>query len=537
MRILNAISIGSPFHVASVAMGDNYLYSSGTLCYTKGCEHLHLLDLHKMSHEEIVIDVRKLLEDCIEESREVFSYNFYPIQYADGLLCCRYEHELGGVAANYVIIIDPLNQRILGSLRVPSSSRYWIGITDTLLLLVSFEATAGPGQGRWMLESFDIATGAWSGQRHALSGVVGELHSQSTFGIIGDYFYAVSVDPGELNQATLEWNSTYFVRRHPLKALSQATGCFFWRRRQSEGPINDTWNTLKVERDPESGLPTVFEARMEWLLGEAPCVRTMYRTSIDFPINDPATSLSVLAPRQNDGSVHGRLAGDWSVAELVAKLHGPAVRDPASFHRGDCGRSGLPLNPRNYGLRTYQPLCETFVDVQWEDTAIEGMQCKAMRLQTTSRPHTGAANQTTVWPSLGDMLSRAFTVPRDCADFEGTMDDRSMVIHVPMTGAARHKEPTAIFFISYDPATRTQSLHNYGLSTLRELRARQWPRRHPALKAFDEILQKREETAASNASVSGEDVPGVDRQEPAGWARTELSSFGYSGVFERNVSL
>ncbi|EPE10214.1 f-box domain containing protein [Ophiostoma piceae UAMH 11346] len=89
-------------------------------------------------------------------------------------------------------------------------------------------------------------------------------------------------------RASLFQTSSFFTCiRFPLSdgkpALEQPTLKSRWRRRHSEGALDDRWTTLKVQKSAETGGIVIVEQRKEWLNGSSNSRRTYYIQPLVWP--------------------------------------------------------------------------------------------------------------------------------------------------------------------------------------------------------------------------------------------------------------
>ena len=93
-----------------------------------------------------------------------------------------------------------------------------------------------------------------------------DIGSSVIFEILGEDFFVIS------NQDTLtseERNpeSHYYVSRYSLsdEGLERPQSWKLWRRNHREGPIDDNWTNLRLEKDERTGHLIITETRKEWV--------------------------------------------------------------------------------------------------------------------------------------------------------------------------------------------------------------------------------------------------------------------------------
>ncbi|KAH6665909.1 hypothetical protein F5X68DRAFT_265725 [Plectosphaerella plurivora] len=458
-----AITNAEPFQVATIAMADNHVYSSGMLCYSTSRQHIRLRDLHRSSTHEIEIDSRMLLDQALAES--VGKYVFYPIHYAEGVLSCTYQHSIQSVLSTFLLFVDPHLQEVLGSRRIHvEGGKPVIRNTKECVFFIEREASRQTAPSfEWVIQTLDLQKKSWSQESIRLPSITGSVIDKTVcFDIIGDYFYAVCSDQGRYAPDTIDWTSSYRVVRCLLSDMTQKEEVEIWRRKHEEGPINDAWTSIKLEQDPRTGELSILEVRMEWLRGESPSVRTCYKTRVDF--SDIHDILSIPAsPGPSPLS-----SGDIQLPQGIGILPAPQMqRSPESMHH-DGAEATRPVSSSSF-VRSYQRMGNVFVDMRSVEEPDGSMK---MYLQCISRRSPDKPNITKLWPpktSTGGQYASAINEILSPSNFYKTphaiMDDRIIISALKGERKKRHGEPFAIILISFDPASR--------------FAGRNWPNREP----------------------------------------------------------
>jgi hypothetical protein len=457
-RIL-AITNAEPFQVATIAMADNHIYSSGMLCYSTSRQHIRLRDLHRSSTHEIEIDSRRLLDQALRESTGTVKYSLFPIHYAEGVLSCTYQHRIMSTLSTFLLFIDPHTQEVFGSRRINfEAGKPVIRNTKNHLFLIEREGSRnGSSSLDWVVQTLDLHKKTWSQAPIRLPSITGSVIDKTVcFDIIGDYFYAVCSDQGRYAPDTVDWTSSYRVVRLVLGDMVQKEEVEIWRRKHEEGPINDAWTSIKLEEDPRTGELSILEVRMEWLRGESPSVRTCYQTQVVFPNTHDMVSTT----ESQDTS--SPFSGNVPPAPEFGILPAPQLqRSPDSMHH-DGAEFTRPLFSSSF-IRSYQRMGNVFVDLR---NSNETGESTGLYLQCISRRSPDKPNIMKTWPprsSTGGPDTSALNEMLGPPDFYKTphavMDDRIVVSALKGDRKRRHGDLFAIVIVSFDPASRFPGRH------------------------------------------------------------------------------
>jgi hypothetical protein len=299
----------------------------------------------------------------------------------------------------------------------------------------------------------------------------------------------------------IDWTSFYYGFRFPLSdpspektETSRRDG--MWRRQNSEGPIDDRWSSMRLEKDEKTGSIMIIESRMEWLTGNSGSQRTFYTTEMAFcekskdADNDTADQLSMPA---NDPL--GRLVDSGrdrpNYREAVQRL-------PQYVQRAGTGSALQLFTLSQSPVRSFIPSCQTWVDLV--DDRAESSPTQHLRLRIGSRqvrPLTEPTstkitqgqqgdrpsvddeiekvfktNDIVFWPptfpesepatARADALSELFKVlspPGHSGDVQGVMRGGSLVF---ATGPGGEKQMRTLVLVSFDPSIRLRGLKAWG---------------------------------------------------------------------------
>lgn len=513
-----AIRTAAPFTAAIVAVAESWIYVNGTLCHMSE-RTLRVLDLHKSSGEETIINVRALLDEAITASRGARKYKFQILHYAEGIISCLYIH-CRPVVESWLVVFNVSERKLLTTLSLDTTYKIFVRNDCNYLYFGTHSEFGDDGFRRWVLMGYDIHGGRWFDQKVHLLDMVGSDIGQSiAFEIIDGKFYGLS------NQTSFEvdevdWTSHYHCFRFPVaapkpKTTERSVKDKMWRRQHAEGPIDDRWSFIRLLRDERE--PTqlqVLESRKEWLAG-SPGRRNYYTTRLVFPDKAADSEDEVGSPRDtNPHNVGGGIIIN-PATETVPEVRPhtsydlPPItpptrpRDPYNTHAGDDASTALMFTLSKCFIRSYHPPSQTFLDlVDDPEPGTSPDAVPRLRLRAGSRklrpaqailadpvardpnqPHarrtarlyeSGGSNKITFWPPaageaddtltdavLLEELLRVVNPPEHAGAVKGAWDERSLVYSTG-GGPGRDGGMQALVFVSFDPAICLPGLKQWG---------------------------------------------------------------------------
>ncbi|KAK4038279.1 hypothetical protein C8A01DRAFT_37796 [Parachaetomium inaequale] len=371
-----AIAAVSPYLVATVAFAQEWLYENGVLCYCRGRE-LRILDLHHSAASEIVVDLRKLVQEALPETRARHKYKLTLLYYSHNIVSCVYSqvrYDQPG-CEDFLLVFNPLDGQIFIAARVESISRLFVRNNDRFLYCGITTEPDDQGAEYWDIRGFDITACRWLDGRLRVPDVLGtDVGSTICFEIFDGYFYGLS-NLRSLDVIVVDWVSYYSCFRFPLakngfRDVEVLDPCRqLWRRDHTEGPIDDRWTLLRFFKDETTGQLKVLESRSEWLEGRITARRTYYTTPISFdrPANH-GTGSDISATKTQQGATPRR----WP-------------RDLHMVHPGD---GSSTITPTKCPLRSYSAACQTFIDLV-DDSSSPDPRDQRLRIRGgTRRPWT-----------------------------------------------------------------------------------------------------------------------------------------------------
>lgn len=300
-----AIRTAAPYTAAVLAVAKSWLYASGVLCHVQD-RTLRILDLYGPSNStETVVDVRGLLDEAapaalISESHPSGQaqrrrrFKFSLLHYASGLLSCLYtcrdRHNRNTPPADsesHLVVVNVAKRSLVACKQLETTHRIFIRNDATFLYVGTHSEVGNDGFRRWVLMGYDIAQAQWLSSKIHLMDMVGSDIGQSVcFEIIDGFFYGISNQTSfEVNE--VDWTSYYHCFRFPVSkprptATERSIRESIWRRQHAEGPIDDRWSSLRLEKNEDSGRVQIVEARKEWLDSRSSGQRAYYTTTVEF---------------------------------------------------------------------------------------------------------------------------------------------------------------------------------------------------------------------------------------------------------------
>ncbi|KAI0095444.1 hypothetical protein F4814DRAFT_182122 [Daldinia grandis] len=397
-----ALSRASPYLVGIVAFADSYEYIHGTLCYIvedRPKRWLRMLDLHGSASYELVVDIATLVHEAVPRSAKSRKYKFRVLYHADGITSCLFSFALP-YTENWLLIFKADEQLIVATLQLDSAAKIFVRNNKDYLYFGTHSEEGADGHRKWVLMGYSIEKRSWFSRKMHLADVVGyDIGSTVCFEIIDDYFYGLS-NQTDFEIRETDWNSYYHCFRFPLhdpdlenkQTMKREDS---WRRQHAEGPIDDRWSFLKLDKDEASGNVNITESRKEWLTNQSGSQRTYYITAVTFG-QDSEVDSNGDSNRESQAPERsltiGRSAGP------VAYLDKPygsdsRFRSPENVHLGDNNSMALVYTRSQTHLRTYQRCCSTYLDLV--DDISSGGSSGSRRL----RLRTGFRKSQTYWPS------------------------------------------------------------------------------------------------------------------------------------------
>lgn len=534
-----AIATASPFLVSIVAYAESWIYENGVICYIRD-RMLRVLDVHNSAAQEIVTDVRLLLDRAVHESRTRTKYKFRLLYYAHGIVSCIYTHAKPD-RESWLVVFNPDEEQILTAYPLESTHKIFVRNDERHLYYGTFSELAPDGFKRWALRGFDISEGKWfDGKLHIPDIMGADLGSTTCFEIINGYFYGIS-NQTYFEIEEIDWTSYYYCFRFPtdrpsLQYTEYPPKRHRWRRQHAEGTIDDRWTFLKLFKDEISGDLTIIESRKEWLSGHGSGTRTYYTKKLIFG-DDGEEEAEQDGQCQSTGSLYPI---DDELARLLGKDDHPNYmpapkREPKDVHLGDDSSVSVMFTQGKTPVRSYHHHApQTFVDlvddphpsepnsqrirIRAGARRLRNKEERRERLRTATARHGEQYTlrqeiedlydhaEVVYWPGEQlpnspsqelDDLHRILNPPGYTGNVHGEWDERSLVYS---TGGTSSGGLNALVLISFDPGIHLKGVRRFGKLSSPENRGR--PGLDGSPLSADLALRKREGKRSEDLSAN-----------------------------------
>lgn len=309
------------------------------------------------------------------------------LSYGDDILVFRVT---GVNDTDDVLFVIDMRSKLMQPLfqaRLPAAASIFVRNTRSYLWYGTSMGT-NDSLGVWSITGMDLDT--YAAVNSSLDAVFyGDMGKTLCFAMHGEYLYAVSTrDVGELATGTRDivvdadtQSSFYHWTCFAPRESSRKRKGHLWRRQNQEGPVNDIWYDLSIQKDESTGRPVILECRREWFGGKSKNQRTYYTQ----PLPIPEEALAPFSDISVDTSLLADM-GDDSYDEI------PYDERPAKRLRRDYHAEYEPNITKREIFTTgrikhssYHLSSSSFVDLV-KDTVGEGQRSRdKIRLRTVSR--------------------------------------------------------------------------------------------------------------------------------------------------------
>ncbi|KAI1211780.1 uncharacterized protein F4807DRAFT_419022 [Annulohypoxylon truncatum] len=482
-----ALSQASPYVVGIVGVADTYEYIRGILCYiieSRPQRWLRILDLHGSASHEIVVDIPALIREAVPRSAKSRKYKFRVLYHSNGITSCLFSFALP-TTENWLLIFQAEEKKIVSQFRLDSTAKIFVRNNKEFLYFGTHSEEGADGFKYWVLTGFRIEDRFWFPRKMHLTSVVGyDIGTTVCFEIIDNYFYGLS-NQTDFEFRETDWISYYHCFRFPLHDPDRNNIQIMqknksWRRKHAEGPIDDRWGFLKLEKEEASGKINIIESRKEWLAGKSGSRRTYYITKVLFDSPESAGEENHTAIGASRASNRGVRVGNNPVDSDVP------VREPENVHPGDDSSTTPAFTRSQTHLRSYQRCSNTYLDLVDDNSG--GSTGRHLRLRTGHRKPKQQPlgtllasnenidfdeymkqcyhpNEIYFWPpeqdqnqQLLDKIYKVLNPPGYLGSITAFSDERSLVY-----GTGEDADgPKVLIYVSFDPAARLSGMLREG---------------------------------------------------------------------------
>ena len=431
-NVRESVAFAKPYSVSLLAYGETFVYSGGVLCYLDG-PLIRVVDVHSASKVEDVIDPiaieRRLAPrpgaSLLPSPHQI---RITSLSYFDRVVVCTCEDEASDGC--WLLVIDLGLRDNKNSKRPPfrhrlsCTTKLFIRHDRSYLYYGTHSGLRSDGHHEWLVNGLDLEKRRPVAPKpFRLADFVGsDVGSTACFKIHDGFFLAVS-NQTSFEVEEIDWTSYYHCIKIPLgEAKPDLKARPIWQRQHSEGPINDSWTDLSLQKDEQTNELLIVECRKEWLGGGSANIRTYYTQPIHFDNDDGAMQMCNFP--KNDPLT--------KTLDEHSKPHfsEPRNRIRKHFHR-EYEQSRLdPRNspPRDFILaktrfRAYNPSAMSFIDLVSDPAPIPGSvrTRDRLRLRIASRKQKSPLVEDPTNP--GSMLLRKPELDKDDVPIEGSEDD------------------------------------------------------------------------------------------------------------------
>ncbi|KAI9643974.1 hypothetical protein NHQ30_007325 [Ciborinia camelliae] len=464
-----AFATVNPFSIVTVGFGDAYLYCKGVLCYTLD-DKLRVLNLHDSACHEVVVSIHGILSSATSAIARNTKGIFQVLYYSDSIISCLYKTS-GPEANSWLIAFSIETGEILVVRELDSTERIFVRHDGRYLYYGTHSEVGADNHKKWVIYGYAFAHREWFDQKVYLPDLVGsEIGSTICFEFHDGYFYALS-NQTSFEVEEIDWTSFYHCIRFPLASpykdlVEKTENQSMWRRQHEEGPIDDRWTNLQLDRDECTGDLRIIESRKEWYHGASRSQRTYYTTPIVFPpqshdmdddlyysagtsfsSNATASSSSAQAGSSSSTNTQPSTLEDYNnyvnrdlsdfpddpIVRLLRKDDNPhympsRTRLPQFTHPGYDGSSNLTFTLAKSRIRYYHSSSSTFLDVVDDPLPTDWQGKQRLRLRAGSRKVGPPLVYPPDHPSKAGLLCRP---PSDIGDALDQMYRQSDITYWP----------------------------------------------------------------------------------------------------------
>ena len=314
----DALRTAQPYTASVIAYGTGYGYNQGVLCYFSN-NQIRLLDVCGRSRLERVIDATGLMSQLRGKlaatggPTDADLAELSILSYSDNTLVCM--AELAEVGEAWLFVVDvgradhggSADARPRRTLRLchqlSCTTKLFVRQNGSYLYYGTHSGLGSHGHHEWLIQGFDLSTAQPVTLKpiQLVDFVGSEIGSTACFEIHGGSFYAVS-NQTSFEVEEVDWTSYYQCIKIGLDDKKPNVEPFkTWRRQHIEGPINDSWTDISLQKDEQTDEILIVECRREWLGGGSANIRTYYTKPLElaeghetlaifsYPANDPLT--------------------------------------------------------------------------------------------------------------------------------------------------------------------------------------------------------------------------------------------------------
>ncbi|KAM5445302.1 hypothetical protein MaudCBS49596_007659 [Microsporum audouinii] len=287
--IREAIASAKPYSTSLLALGQEFLFNQGVICYVSNGQ-IRTLNILGAAEFEEVVDLKGVLGSyhSLSNGRPYANFKYKLLHYCDGMVALVCQPSARDSA--WLLVIDMKLEfatcgktyRVRFCRPLASTRNLFVRLNRSFMYYGTHSGRARHGHREWVLEGFNFMTCSdVSSEPIQLENFAGsEIGSTVCFEIKDRYLYAVS-NQTSFEDEEIDWTSYYICVRVPLDKPTDIQWQRIWRRQHREGPINDNWTKLSLCVDQTTCQLTIVECRHEWQNGGSENFRINYSQPLD----------------------------------------------------------------------------------------------------------------------------------------------------------------------------------------------------------------------------------------------------------------
>lgn len=214
-------------------------------------------------------------------------FDAQPLHYQDGVMSFIYRSGQHTAEETWLVAVDirehvPVDKKIRLA-KIMQNSKFFVRNDSNFLYVGTYNGTGCQGHREWVMQGYDLATGQPFPALQLPSLYGSDLRLTLVFEIYDGYLYASS-NQSSFEVEEIDWTSYYHCCRFPLRdpTPEHLERRQIFRRQHRDGPINDSWTDIALDKDERTGTIFITECRREWKQGGSDQQRTYYSAPLLF---------------------------------------------------------------------------------------------------------------------------------------------------------------------------------------------------------------------------------------------------------------
>lgn len=323
-----AFASAEPYSMVVLGSADSFVFQEGTLAYIQN-ENVHILDLYNDVGTQFVGAVPVGLEAAVNR------YGASELNFPGGKVLIQFSEYEAQVCAitrlsgEYSQVSEP--SWTPEFLHMPA----WFRLSEDFVVCGDHSGIGDNSHHEWVIQVFNrVGVDGRANvpdliQLERFFGV--DVGQTVAFEIFDGYFYAIS-NTSSPEVEEIDWTSYYHCYRFPLNNANRENLQYtqIWRRQHREGPINDSWTSLSLQKDEGTGKVIICEARREWKNASSTQERTFYLQPIHFDDLNIPTLDDEHVENEDDGQDPKNASDGPQTQDSMGPSNASTVRHPSN---------------------------------------------------------------------------------------------------------------------------------------------------------------------------------------------------------------